>query len=478
MARTKIVATLGPATSSLSMIRKLVEAGADVFRLNFSHGTHEEHSAFIRNIRRVSREKKVHLGIIADLSGPKIRCGIIEPEPLLLKRNENVVVVAEDYRASSKRNVIPINYRNLAKEVKPGERIMLADGDIGLRVKKVEKERIICKVINGGFLTSRKGVNLPDTNLRLSALTDKDKEDTRFCLEEGVDFFALSFVRKADDIRKLKRFIRDIKKDDTLLPIIAKIEKSEALSNIREIVAESYGIMVARGDLGVEVPLYKVPLIQKEIIRVSNEQGKPVITATQMLESMLSSPRPTRAEVADIANAIFDGSDAIMLSGETAVGNYPYEAVAFMNRVAEVTEEDIEYGKSLSSMSLTESESIPDAISHATCVISHNLRLDAILCLTMSGMTARMVARYRPCAPILGFSSSESTLRQLQLSWGVVPVKLKKLSSRTSFEKAVERSVEVALKENLIKKNQRVVITAGLPLLTPGTTDTLCVIKI
>ncbi|MCD6386232.1 pyruvate kinase [Candidatus Sumerlaeota bacterium] len=478
MARTKIVATLGPATTSPAIIRELIDAGTDVFRLNFSYGTYEEHHRFIQWIRRVSQQKKCHCAIIADLCGPKIRCGVLESEPLLLSPGENVVLVPAGGKRRRRNKVIPITYPRLAKDVRPGDRIMLADGEMELRVKQVKAEGVICEVRSGGFLSSHKGVNFPDTKLRVSALTEKDKQDVRFCLTQGVDFFALSFVREAKDIVLLRNFIKQSTNGRLSVPIIAKIEKAEALSHINEIIAEAQGIMVARGDLGVEIPLYEVPLAQKQIIQQANDKGKPVITATQMLESMLARARPTRAEVTDIANAILDGSDALMLSGETAEGKFPVQAVKIMNQVAEATEKSIDYRQLLSKKCITEANSIPDAISHATCVIADDLGLDAILCLTISGMTARMVARYRPRAPVLGCSPSSDTLRQLALSWGVVPVKIPPISVRTSFERAIERAVNIALRKRLIRKGDRVVITAGLPLLRPGTTDILRVISI
>lgn len=480
MARTKIVVTLGPASASPTIIRDLIDAGVDIFRLNFSHGTYEEHHKFIQWIRRASHQKKHYCAVIADLCGPKIRCGKLGSEPLLLTPGDSVLLVPAGAKKSNAEKIIPITYPRLAKDVRSGDRVMLADGEIELRVTEVKENEnsVICEVKTGGFLTSHKGVNFPDTRLKVSALTDKDKEDVRFCLSEGVDFFALSFVRQAKDVVALRNFIKHTSNDKLSVPIIAKIEKAEAISNINEIIEEAQGIMVARGDLGVEIPLYEVPLVQKQIIQRANDKGKPVITATQMLESMIARPRPTRAEVTDIANAVLDGSDALMLSGETAVGKFPIQAVKIMNQVVEATERTINYRQLLSKKCVAQANSIPDAISHATCVIADDLQVDAILCLTISGMTARMVARYRPRVPVFGCSPSENTLRQLALSWGVIPVKIPPISARTPFERAIERAVTTALRKKLLKKGQRVVITAGLPLLKPGTTDILRVVSV
>ncbi len=478
MARTKIVATLGPATSSPAMIEQLIDVGADVFRVNFSHGTREENVELIRRIRRISRKKKLFIGIIADLSGPKVRCGTVDPPLMLNKGDEVIIYTGKRKPCSDDKPLIPLPYPKLIKDLVPGERVIVGDGEIELTIEEAERSIMRARVSEDGYLSSHKGFNFPDTRLKLSPMTNKDKEDVRCCVNEDIDFFALSFVRHAQDIRDLRRFISKETGDKKHIPVIAKIEKAEALHNIEEIIEETDGIMVARGDLGIEIPLHEVPLAQKHIINLANDIGKPVITATQMMESMIKNARPTRAEVTDIANAILDGTDAVMLSGETAIGEYPVRAVAIMDRVATSTEREIKYKEQLSRKHVARPGSVPDAISHATCVIAENLGLEAIVCLTISGITARMVARYRQRAPVLAFSPSSDTLQRLSLSWGLVPAKLPQLSSRTSFEKAIERAIKVALDKNYLKIGDRVAVTAGLPLMQPGTTDILRVVSV
>jgi len=474
MARTKIVATLGPSTKDPRMIRSLIDLGVDVFRINFSHGDAVQYRELINNVRGSSGDKPV--AILGDLAGPKLRCGKIANEPVLLKEGYPFILTTRDIMGSDK--AASVNYKPLPSEIRPKERIFLDDGNIELCVDKIQRKDIHCTIITGGALRSNKGINLPNTTLTIPALTAKDRDMISFGIEMGLDFFALSFVKHADDIRKTRRILHRLKSD---IPLIAKIEKHEAIGNLEEIVEAADGAMVARGDLGIEIPLEQVPVIQKRIIRLCNEKGKPVITATQMMESMILSPRPTRAEVTDIANAILDGTDAVMLSGETAVGKYPCQAVKLMDTIARAIEETLDYNEKLSGRSLAEAGSIPDAISLATSHIARSLDVAAILCLSATGYTARFVARYRPRCPILVFTPDPKTQRRLNISWGVIPFFLEKIPKRqglSGFEAIVNRAMEITKRDKFIRKGDRIVVTAGLPLGVEKTTNMLRVVEV
>lgn len=474
MSRTKIVATLGPATNKTSIIRKIINLGVDVFRVNFSHGNKEEHAGIIGNIRKAAGS--IPVAIMGDLAGPKLRCGRVEKEPVLLKKGNILILTTQDIPGTSE--AVSVNYKQLPHEIKRGEHIFLDDGNIELEVKKIKGSEIHCRILNGGRLRSNKGINLPHTTLSLPAMTPKDREMIKFGIEQGLDLFALSFVKNGRDIKEAKSFIR---KSGADIPLIAKIEKHEAIDHLAEIVEESYGIMVARGDLGIEIPLEDVPILQKRIIGLCNERGKPVITATQMMESMIENPRPTRAEVTDIANAIIDGTDAVMLSGETAIGKYPCRAVKIMDSVAQSVEQTLDYNIKLSGRSLAETGNIPDAISLATCHIAQSLNVAAILCCSATGYTARFVARYRPSCPILVFTPEPKTQRRLNLTWGVLPFLIEKISEQkdiTGFDDIVRRAIGIAQKKGYVRKGQRVVITAGLPLGIDMTTNMLRVAEV
>jgi len=474
MARTKIVATLGPATANIPVIRRMINLGVDVFRLNFSHGDEAEYEGLVRMIRKAADGKPI--AIMGDLSGPKIRCERIVNEPVMLKEGVSFVLTARDVAGTAE--AVSVNYKRLPKDVHPGERIFLDDGAIELCVKKVVGKDIYCRVVNGGLLSSHKGINIPGATLSVPALTMKDRRMIRFGVAQGLDFFALSFVRCERDIHEARRAVRSA---GATIPILAKIEKHEAVTNLEEILESADGAMVARGDLGIEIPLEDVPLIQKRIIALCNAHGKPVITATQMLESMMSHPSPTRAEVADIANAIIDGTDAVMLSGETAVGKYPCEAVAIMDKVAKRVEEGLDYNRFLAERSLAEAGSVPDAISLATALIARTLDVSAILCLSVTGYTARFVARYRPQCHILVFTLDAVTQRRLQLTWGVVPFLMKKVCRRndmSGFEELVREAVNVAKDKGFVKSGERVVVTAGVPLGVGGATNMLRVVEV
>ncbi len=464
MRRTKIVCTIGPVSNSYRSIKKLIKEGMDVARLNFSHGTYEEHSLVIENIKRAFLEIGKPIGILQDLSGPKIRTGLIQNSPVFLKEGSSFTLTTRDISGNEKE--VSITYPLLPQKVKKGEIILLADGSLELRVEKITSTDIRCRVIKGGELTSHKGINLPESSLEIPSLTPKDKEDILFGIEKKVDFIAISFVRKAEDILKVRNILKEKKAED--ISLIAKIEKPEAVNEIDSIIEVADGVMIARGDLGVEIPLQKVPIVQKEIIKKCNLKGKPVITATQMLESMVDNPRPTRAEVTDIANAIFDGTDAIMLSEETAIGNYPIEAVKMMNKIAIETEKALNYKKILEERALSVKPTIPDAISHATCQIAQDLKAAAIVTFTFSGSTARMVARYRPCVPIIARSPKKSTVKKLTLCWGVYPHESKEIKNTDDM---IQKAKNTALKTGLVRRGEKIVITAGIPFGIAGTTN-------
>ena len=466
MIKTKIVCTIGPASNSYEKIEKLIQEGMDVARLNFSHGSHEEHHQVIENIRQASLKTNESVAILQDLGGPKIRIGKIEKEPILLKEGSFFILTNREVPGDEQG--VSVTFSSLPQKVKKGDCIFLADGTLELKVKELTPTDIICRIVRGGKLTSHKGINIPNISMDISSLTKKDYQDILFGIKNKVDFIGLSFTRNAEDVLRARKFLKENGAED--ISLIAKIEKKEAVDNLKEIIETSDGIMIARGDLGVEIPLENVPLVQKDIIKRCNLLGKPVITATQMLMSMVSSPRPTRAEVTDVANAILDGTDAIMLSEETAVGNYPVEAVETMNKIALRVEKAIDYKKILSERSFSVKPTNPDAISHATCQVALDLKAKAIVTFTLSGSTARMVSRYRPPVPIIAASTQDSTVRKLALSWGVYPFKSDELENTDDM---IEKSRKVALATGLVKKGEKIIITAGIPFKIPGTTNLL-----
>ncbi|PLX81551.1 MAG: pyruvate kinase [Desulfuromonas sp.] len=462
----KIVATVGPACASPSGLMGLMEAGADVFRLNFSHGELAEKQVIISQIRELSRQRQRAVAILGDLQGPKIRVGRLKDGVMELFTGEEVVLTTEDLVGGD--NLIPTPYTALPGDVVVNDRILLDDGLLELQVEKVEPPRVSCRVVVGGLLKERKGINLPGVKVSAPALTEKDKEDLQFCIEQQVDYVALSFVRTAADVLELK----DLLPQDGDLQVIAKIEKPEAVENFTEILEVSDGIMVARGDLGVEVNPEKVPLIQKQIIRQCNQAGKPVITATQMLESMVNNPRPTRAETSDVANAILDGSDAIMLSAETASGKYPEEAVALMARVAADVERDPLLKEKIFHPlpDVGGWRSLPEAISQAACRVAENLHAAGILAFTQTGKTATLVTKYRPSVPIYAVTPSQSVRRRLALYAGVRSLRVDIEGDTEAQIKAVEQAV---LSTGLLQRGEVVVITMGSPVSAPGTTNLL-----
>ncbi len=467
MRRTKIVCTIGPVTRSPEALRQLVEAGMNVARLNFSHGAHSEHAETIAHLRAVSRDLDRPLAILQDLSGPKVRVGKIAGEGVPLKPGETVCLTLKDVPGDAHEINLPVP--EIFDAVTPHTHLMLDDGLIELRVRSKRSDALLCEVIVGGLLSSHKGVNVPGVSLPIAAVTDKDLEDLRFGISQKVDWVAASFVRSANDIAVLRGVCEASR---AKIPLIAKIEKHEAIRNIDEIMDAVDGIMVARGDLGVEVPIDEVPVIQKMLIAKANAAGKPVITATQMLDSMIRNPRPTRAEVTDVANAIYDGTDAVMLSGETAVGAYPYDAVRMMAKVAMHTEAALDYPKIFEERTRRkqagEALSITKSIGQATCEIAQDLRCAAILTATASGRTARYVSRFRPQAPIVAATSLAETYQRLSLLWGVYPVMVDVAPDSDSMMQAC---IDAADKTGLVKKDDLVVITGGVPVGRPGSTN-------
>lgn len=460
--KTKIVCTIGPSSDSEEILKRLVRAGMNVARLNFSHGTREEHGGKIRMIRKVSGSLSRPVAILQDLAGPKIRVGVV-PEPgIRLEAGQTFSLTGEESRGQADR--VSVSYPGLAEDVKVGDRILLADGLMELEVRDIQGGDIRCRVITGGVLTSHKGINLPTGTIRAPSLTEKDREDLLFGLENGVDYVALSFVREAKDIARVKEIIT-AKGLDT--PVIAKIEKHEAIDHLEEIMEAADGLMVARGDLGVEIPLAHVPLIQKKIIRRANEMGKVVITATQMLRSMVDSPRPTRAEATDVANAVLDGTDAVMLSEETASGAYPVEAVQFMSEIVRSAEEKYPHGKYLS---LMPRKDVGESVAHVSCVLADHLDAAAIVATTQSGKTAEHISRYRPKRPIIALSQRPETVRRLALYWGCSP---RLVADPRDTDDMIEKAAASALESGQVQKGDLVVITAGHPVWVAGTTNML-----
>ena len=464
MRRTKIVCTLGPATADHPRLRDLALAGMDVARLNFSHGEYEWHAARFSLVRQLAEELGRPISVLQDLSGPKLRIGDLPPSGIHLLE-EQLCVLTEQPCDPTRPERISVPIPELLSALRPDHRVWLDDGQIEMLVLDTAGSDVHCKVEHGGLLLSRKGITAPSVPFEIATLTPKDLRDLAFGLELGVDWIAVSFVRRAADLEPVRRAIEEA---GSSAQIIAKIEKPEAVEAIDEILAAADGIMVARGDLGVEMPLYRVPVIQKDLICRSYRRGKPVITATQMLESMTRSPRPTRAEVSDVANAIMDGTSAVMLSGETAIGEFPVDAVAMMASIAIHTEANLDYTRLRTEGIHTPADSITDAISQGVVEIAGDLGAAAILCSTSSGHTARMVARLRPAMPIVAATANQATYRRLPLIWGVRPLLV---PETTSTDEMLERTVDGALKAGWIRTGQTVVITMGVPIGVPGSTN-------
>jgi pyruvate kinase len=455
MRRTKIVCTIGPASESPEMLEALIRAGMDVARLNFSHGTYDEHKQRIDRIREAARRVGKHVGIMLDIKGPKIRTGKIQGGQAELKDGATIVLTVDPLEYGTAERV-SISYEGLVEDVYPGAPIRIDDGLIGLVVERVEGRDIVCRVTNGGILRDRKGINVPGVTLRIPGVTEKDAADIRFGIEQGVDFIAASFVRKAADVLEVRRLLEE---QDYHADIIAKIETQEGLDRLAEIVEVADGIMVARGDLGVEVPTEEVPLAQKRMIALCNAAGKPVITATQMLDSMQRNPRPTRAEASDVANAIFDGTDAIMLSGETAAGRYPLEAVRTMAQIAERAERALAEHEVAGRHKTGVERAITDVIGHAAQTMASDLGVKAILTATTSGYSARMMAKHRPAAPIVAATPRPEVARRLTVTWGVYPVVVREASTT---DEVLETAVDGALDAGLVQHGDLVLIIAGV----------------
>lgn len=457
MKRTKIVCTMGPNTSDEEMLRKLMKAGMDIARFNFSHGTHEEQKARMDLLKKVRKELKLPIAILLDTKGPEIRTGLLEGgQKVVLKEGEIFTLTTEEITGNSQRCYQ--TYDGLPEDVKPGDTILIDDGLIQLTVEEVTDKDVICRIVNGGELGQQKGINVPNVKVKLPAITEQDKKDILFGIQQGVDFIAASFVRNSDAIKEIKDLLHENGGDN--IDVIAKIENAEGVHNIDRIIKASDGVMVARGDLGVEIPAHEVPHIQKMIIQKCNECYKPVITATQMLDSMIRNPRPTRAEVTDVANAIYDGTDAIMLSGETAVGKYPVRAVKMMVQIAESTEPYLDYERHLDYRALRGHKNVSSSVGLAAVQTTDNLGADCIITPTISGQTARLISNFRPKVPIYAVSPNEWARRKMQIYWGVTSIAG---YQEDSTENIISHSMYVARREKLVKKGDLVVFTAGDP---------------
>ena len=448
--KTKIVCTLGPVSENEETLRELIKNGLNVCRLNFSHGSHEEHKGTMDLVKKLREELNMPTAILLDTKGPEIRTGKFDAPEVLLEEGQTFTITMKDVMGN--KEMCTVSYKGLANDVKTGDTILIDDGLVGLTVKEVNGDDIVCEVQNSGIVKNHKGVNVPGVKVNLPAITEKDRSDIEFGIEQGIDFIAASFVRKVSDVLAIREILEE--NNATHIKIISKIENQEGVDNLDEIIEVSDGIMVARGDLGVEIPTEEIPVVQKIMIKKCNEAGKPVITATQMLDSMIRNPRPTRAEVTDVANAIYDGTDAIMLSGETAAGKYPVEAVKTMATIAKRAEETMRNRRT----KINKSKNVTDAISYATCTTAMDLDARAILSSTASGHTARMVSKFRPDCPIIATTSDESVRRQLSLTWGVIPV-MRNKSANT--DQVIVNSIEAAKTAEYVNENDIVVITAG-----------------
>ena len=459
--KTKIVATIGPASSSPETLRAMIRAGLNVARLNFSHGDLQSHKNNIKVIRELAAAEGCEVGILQDLSGPKIRLGSISERRL--ETGDQIKLVTGTGDAPP--DTLTVNYPHLLDDVEDGSRILLADGTLELKILAREKDHLSAEVLTGGVISAHKGVNLPDSNLSIKAFTEKDRSDLVFGLEAGVDFVAMSFVRHEDDLKPIRELINRSGHPPLL---IAKIEKPQALKRLNEILSVANGVMVARGDLGVEMALEEVPLIQKNVIQAARRQGKLVITATQMLASMVNSPRPTRAEVTDVANAILDGTDAVMLSDETAAGHFPVESVQMLDRVARRVEGSIDFEKFLKEDASEVLEKMGASITKVVTILARDQQAKAIVAVTQGGSTARLVSHYRQPVPVVGMTSKASTFRQLTLSWGVIPALIQPCDSILQIEQLAS---EFLVKSGLAQKGDVVFLTCGMPLQVSGTTN-------
>lgn len=470
MRKTKIVCTIGPASESVEKLKELMLAGMNVARFNFSHGTHEEQKVKYERVLRAREELRLPVATLLDTKGPEIRLRDFEGGKVELKAGQRFVLTTEEMLGTDEKAAI--SYKNLKNDISVGTTILIDDGLIEMTVEEIAGEEIICRVINGGIVSNHKGVNVPGAILSMPYISETDREDILFGIELGFEFIAASFARCKEDILELRKILKDHGSD---MKIIAKIENMQGINNLEEILEVSDGIMVARGDMGVEVPLEEVPVLQKKMIKLANAQGKHVITATQMLESMIKNPRPTRAEATDIANAIYDGTTAIMLSGESAAGKYPVEAVKTMAKIAECAEKDIDYISRMKRTSADNKEEITTAIAYATCSAAMDLKAAAIITVTMSGFTAAAISRFKPKCPIIGCSTRQRVSRQLNLLWGVNPLCIKE---ENTAEELFTNAIYEAKKAGYVKSGDIVVITAGVPLGIVGKTNMLRVVEV
>jgi len=468
--RTKIVATIGPACRSASCIASLIEAGVDVFRLNFSHGTAAEHAESVALVRQAAAKAHRPIAIMQDLQGPRIRTGPLkDPSGLILKEGQRIAIEPGTFKGDA--DVISTTYESLVDDVSPGDRILICDGLIELKVLEEAGSRVVCEVVVGGLLGEHRGINLPGVDLSISSPTEKDLRDLAFAVEHELDYVALSFVRGPQDILRLKEALRKHGPHGAAIPVVAKIEKPEALHNLRQILEVSDAVMIARGDLGIEMAPESVPAAQKRIIREANACGLPVITATQMLDSMMENPRPTRAEASDVANAILDGTDAVMLSGETAIGKYPLEAVEMMRRIAEEIEEFLFHDAPAAPAPTQQGENLKErALAAAACATARDIKAGGIAAFTMTGTTARWISQRRPAVPIFALTPNRTTYRRLALLWGVCPVELPVFKST---DQMIEQGEERLLELGLVAVGDTIICVAGASTRTPGGTDML-----
>lgn len=465
MKRTKIVCTIGPASENKETLRKLFEEGLDVARLNFSHGTHEEHQRKIDTIKELRKEMDLPIAIMLDTKGPEIRLGNFKDNmEINLKENDKFTITTREILGDE--NIVSVSYKDLPKDLEIGSKVLIDDGLVGLIVESIEDTEINLKVESGGLISSHKGVNVPDSHINLPALTEKDKEDIIFGIKNDIDFIAASFIRTKSDVLGIRKVLEDNNNFD--IRIISKIESRQGLENIDEIIDASDGIMVARGDLGVEIPTEEVPIAQKELIKKCNLASKSVITATQMLDSMIRNPRPTRAEATDVANAVLDGTSAVMLSGESANGKYPVEAVKTMRKIVEVTESSIDYDEELRKRIKDVSNTTTNAIGKSTCTIAKDLKAEAIITATTSGFTTRSISKFRPFSKIIATTTKEKVRRQLSLEWGIDAIVVEDYKNT---DDVIENSINMSLKEGLIKPGDTVILTAGVPVGLAGSTN-------
>ena len=470
MRKTKIICTIGPASESEEKLRELMIAGMNVARFNFSHGSHEEHKKKFDRVIKISNELGIPVATLLDTKGPEIRLKDIEGGKTELVAGQKFILTTEDILGNNEK--VSITYKNLKNDISAGTTILIDDGLIEMVVDSIEETDIICTVVNGGPISNHKGVNVPGAVLSMPYISEVDRSDIMFGCDMGFDFIAASFVRCKEDILEVRKILDE---HNSHMKIIAKIENMQGIENLEDILTVSDGIMVARGDMGVEIPMEEVPVVQKRMIKMAEAQGKHVVTATQMLDSMIKNPRPTRAEVADVANAIYDGTTAIMLSGESAAGLYPVEAVKTMSQIAERAEQDIDYNSRMKRREHIDSFDVTTAISHATCTTAMDLKAAAIITVTISGFTAGMISRYKPSCPIIACSVSPRICRQLSLSWGVTPIWI---ARESTAEDLFDEAVRAAEEAGYIKKGDKVVITAGVPLGVSGRTNMLRVVEV